>query len=119
MTDNFPKINFVGLDGILVQFSDEICESANSAALALRHEVEQQNQPAILESANSLTAAYFRVWNENFSGSRTMSIPRIKLIERAFYLLVIWWFSRTKTSGPVRLRRRKLWLRSRSNRVPR
>jgi len=61
MTNNFPKINFVGLDGILVQFSDEICESANSAALALRHEVEQQNQPAILESANSLTAAYFRI----------------------------------------------------------
>ena len=53
MTDNFPKINFVGLDGILVQFSDEICESANSAALALRHEVAQQNQPAIVESANS------------------------------------------------------------------
>ena len=44
MTNNFPKMNFVGIDGILVQFSDEIRENANSAALAFRHEVEQKNQ---------------------------------------------------------------------------
>ena len=61
MTNNFPKMNFVGIDGILVQFSDEIRENANSAALAFRHEVEQKNQSSIIESANSLTAAYFRV----------------------------------------------------------
>ena len=61
MTNNFPKMNFVGLDGILVQFSDEIRENANSAALAFRHEVEQKNQSSIIESANSLTAAYFRI----------------------------------------------------------
>ena len=61
MTNNFPKMNFVGIDGILVQFSDEIRENANSAALAFRHEVEQKNQSSILESANSLTAAYFRI----------------------------------------------------------
>ena len=54
-------MNFVGIDGILVQFSDEIRENANSAALAFRHEVEQKNQSSILESANSLTAAYFRI----------------------------------------------------------
>ena len=54
-------MNFVGIDGILVQFSDEISENANSAALAFRHEVEQKNQSSIIESANSLTAAYFRV----------------------------------------------------------
>ena len=54
-------MNFVGIDGILVQFSDEICENANLAALAFRHEVEQKNQSSILESANSLTAAYFRI----------------------------------------------------------
>ena len=61
MTNNFPKMNFVGIDGILVQFSDEIRENANSAALAFRHEVEQKNQSSVLESANSLTAAYFRI----------------------------------------------------------
>ena len=61
MTNNFPKMNFVGLDGILVQFSDEIRENANSAALAFRHEVERKNQSSIIESANSLTAAYFRI----------------------------------------------------------
>lgn len=61
MTNNFPKMNFVGIDGILVQFSDEIRENANSAALAFRREVEQKNQSSILESANSLTAAYFRI----------------------------------------------------------
>ena len=61
MTNNFPKMNFVGLDGILVQFSDEIRENANSAALAFCHEVEQKNQSSIIESANSLTAAYFRI----------------------------------------------------------
>ena len=47
MTNNFPKMNFVGIDGILVQFSDEIRENANSAALAFRHEVEQKNQSSI------------------------------------------------------------------------
>ena len=54
-------MNFIGIDGILVQFSDEIRENANSAALAFRHEVEQKNQSSILESANSLTDAYFRI----------------------------------------------------------
>ena len=61
MTDNFPKMNFVGLDGILVQFSQEICENGNSAALAFRQEIEKKNHPYILESSNSLTAAYFRI----------------------------------------------------------
>ena len=85
MTDNFPKINFVGLDGILVQFSDEICESANSAALALRHEVEQQNQPAILESANSLTAAYFRIDTKLASVNSILSFFDEILREKNWY----------------------------------
>ena len=61
MTDNFPKMSFVGLDGILVQFSQEICENGNSAALAFRQEIEKKNHPYIIESSNSLTAAYFRI----------------------------------------------------------
>ena len=42
MTDNFPKMSFVGLDGILVQFSQEICENGNSAALAFRQEIRKK-----------------------------------------------------------------------------
>ena len=48
MTDNFPKMSFVGLDGILVQFSQEICENGNSAALAFRQEIEKKNHPYII-----------------------------------------------------------------------
>jgi allophanate hydrolase subunit 1 len=56
-----PDIRTVGLDGILVQFSDVFSDSANWAAIAFRAHVAALDWPEILESSSTLVSAFFRI----------------------------------------------------------
>ncbi len=59
-TSQFPSINPVGLDGILVCFADTLSEPANRAALAFRAAVERAGWDGVEESATSLVSTYLR-----------------------------------------------------------
>ena len=67
MTDNFPKMNFVGLAGILVQFSQEICESGNAAALAFRQEIEKKKSPLYNRKLQLIASRIFQNRYKNSS----------------------------------------------------
>lgn len=53
----FPRIDAVGLGGILVRFGDSLNEAANRAALAFRAEVERQGWDGVEECTTSLVSA--------------------------------------------------------------
>lgn len=53
----FPRIDPVGLGGILVRFGDSLSEAANRAALAFRAEVERQSWQGVEECTTSLVSA--------------------------------------------------------------
>lgn len=57
---SFPRIDPVGLDGIVIRFADHLNESANRAALALRAYLEAESWEGIEESATSLVSTYLR-----------------------------------------------------------
>ena len=50
----------LGPDGVLVRFSDQLSEPANRAALAFRARVDRAGLDGIVETATSLTSAFFR-----------------------------------------------------------
>ncbi len=56
----FPRIDPVGLDGILVRFADTLSEPANRAALAFRAALERAGWEGVEESATSLVSTYLR-----------------------------------------------------------
>ncbi|MEL6467302.1 MAG: carboxyltransferase domain-containing protein [Pseudomonadota bacterium] len=56
-----PKIRSVGLDGVLVTFSDTATDAANRAAIAFRSEVDAHDWPEVIESSSTLVSAFFRV----------------------------------------------------------
>lgn len=61
MTDRnaaFPRITPVGLNGMLISFSDRLSEGANRAALAFRAAIEGRALPGVIETTTSLTSAY-------------------------------------------------------------
>ncbi|MEM7317589.1 MAG: allophanate hydrolase subunit 1 [Pseudomonadota bacterium] len=58
--ETFPIIRTVGLDGMLVTFSDRMSDAANRAALAFRDAVEQAGWPSIIETSSSLASTYLR-----------------------------------------------------------
>lgn len=58
--DTFPTVRNVGLDGILVTFSDAMTEPSNRAALAFRSVVEDQYWDGIVETSTSLASTYLR-----------------------------------------------------------
>lgn len=55
-----PEILPLGLDGILVRFSDRLNEPANRAALAFRAFIERDQPEGVTESATSLTSVLIR-----------------------------------------------------------
>ncbi len=59
-TGEFPIIRTVGLDGLLVSFSDAMSEPANRASLAFRTAVQTLTLNGLLESSATLASAYFR-----------------------------------------------------------
>jgi len=56
----FPRISFLGLDGLLVSFGDRLSEPANRAALALRHAIEREGWHEVEETTASLVSTYLR-----------------------------------------------------------
>ncbi|WP_425045103.1 5-oxoprolinase subunit B family protein [Primorskyibacter sp. S87] len=56
----FPLVRHVGLDGMLVTFSDQMTEPANRAALAFRGAVQAAGWSAVSETSTSLASAYLR-----------------------------------------------------------
>lgn len=54
----FPRILNVGLNGVLVNFSDKLSERANRAALAFRNRIEQTAPAGVVETSTSLTSAF-------------------------------------------------------------
>ena len=56
----FPAIKPVGINGMLVQFSDKLEEPSNRAALSFCDAIRQQNWPCIDEISATLASAYLR-----------------------------------------------------------
>lgn len=56
----FPRIDWLGLDGLLVRFGDALSEPANRAALALRHAVLREDWPGLAEVTSALVSTYLR-----------------------------------------------------------
>lgn len=57
----FPKIQSVGLGGVLVTFGDKATDAANRAAIAFRGAVDALALPQVEESSSTLVSAFFRV----------------------------------------------------------
>ena len=56
----FPAIKPVGINGMLVQFSDKLNESSNRAALSFCDAIRQKNWPCVEEISPTLASAYLR-----------------------------------------------------------
>lgn len=56
----FPRIDSVGLDGLLVRFADALSEPANRAALAFRAALERDTPAGVEECATALVSAFVR-----------------------------------------------------------
>ena len=61
MTQSYPKIQTVGLSGLLVTFSKSLSEEANIAALSFRMAADGQNWDWVSESSSTLVSCFFRV----------------------------------------------------------
>lgn len=60
MTD-FPKIQTVGLSGILVSFADTMSEPANRAALSFRAAIDGSDWVEVSETSTSLVSTFLQV----------------------------------------------------------
>lgn len=56
----FPRIDSVGLDGLLVRFAGSLTEPANRAAMAMRAAVEQAQWDGVEECSTSLVSVFVR-----------------------------------------------------------
>jgi inhibitor of KinA len=78
MTD-FPKIQNVGLAGILISFADTMSEPANRAALSLRAAVEEAGWPEVTETSTSLVSTFLQI--------DLVAVPRETMLARISDLL--------------------------------
>lgn len=58
--DTFPRIDPLGLDGVLVRFADTLTEPANRAALAFRAALESDPPEAVEEVSTALVSTQLR-----------------------------------------------------------
>lgn len=58
--NDFPRIDRVGIDGLLIRFDDRLTETANRAALALRAALDRADLPAMQELSASLVSVLIR-----------------------------------------------------------
>lgn len=56
-----PRIRFVGLSGLLVQFGARMSEPANRAAIAFRAAIDAQHWPEVRETSTSLVSTFVSV----------------------------------------------------------
>lgn len=59
-TSHWPRVHTIGVDGMLVCFSDRLDEAANRAALAFRKALEDADLQGVLETSTSLASVYLR-----------------------------------------------------------
>ncbi len=57
----FPKIQTVGLNGILISFADTMSEPANRAALSFRAAIDVADWPEVSETSTSLVSTFLQV----------------------------------------------------------
>lgn len=92
----WPKIQIVGLSGILITFAGQMTEPANRAALAFRAAVDAAEWPEVRETTTSLVSTYLEV--------DLAAVPPETLQDRINALLVAQdWYSAPLPSG------RRLW----------
>ena len=58
--DGFPRIEAVGLAGLLVRFGDRLEEPANRAALAFRAALERESPEGVEECSTALVSTFLR-----------------------------------------------------------
>ena len=58
---NWPRIQTVGLSGLVVRFGPAFDDRANRAAIAFRAAVDAEKWPEVEESSSTLVSAFFRV----------------------------------------------------------
>lgn len=96
MMPDFPKIQTVGLSGILITFAGAMSEPANRAALAFRAAVDAQNWPEVSETSTSLVSTFLQ--------TDLSATPPEAIIERLTELLITQdWFAAPLPTG------RTLW----------
>ncbi len=61
MTTDYPRIDAVGTDGLLVRFAGALGEPANRAALAYRAAFEAEGAEGVAETSTSLVSAFLRL----------------------------------------------------------
>jgi len=74
-----PHIRDVGLEGLLITFSETLTDAGNRAALALRSLIKSANWPGVIETASTLTSTFVRYDPE--------TLPRAALVDRVQDLL--------------------------------
>lgn len=57
----FPKIQTVGLSGVLISFADKMSEPANRAALSFRAAIDAARWPEVSETSTSLVSTFVSV----------------------------------------------------------
>ena len=57
---SFPKLRNVGINGILIQFSDNLTESSNRAAIAFANFAKQELKHVVEEVSATLTSTFVR-----------------------------------------------------------
>jgi len=68
MSQSWPRITTLGVDGFLVSFGEQLSEPANRAALAFRNALEHENWDGVEETTTSLVSTYLRfdpVWRSH------------------------------------------------------
>ena len=63
---DWPRLDPIGTDGILVGFGDRLSERVNRAALAFRVAAESADLPGLEETANALGSTYLRFDPDRF-----------------------------------------------------
>ncbi|WBU63989.1 5-oxoprolinase subunit B family protein [Paracoccus aerodenitrificans] len=96
MADDYPRVAFSGLDGLVVSFAPHFDDTANRAALALRARIEAENWSELRETASSLVSTLIRF--DPLSGSSE------RLRDRVLTLLEGWdWRNAELPEGRRRL----------------
>ena len=60
VSDTWPRIRTLGVDGFLISFGDRLSEPANRAALAFRAALDRAGWSGVEETSTSLASAYLR-----------------------------------------------------------
>ena len=80
-----PRVQTIGVDGMLVTFGQSLTEAANRAALAFRAKIETETLQGIAETSTSLTSVYLRLELGRADHARTRAALKTLLASRDWY----------------------------------